>query len=118
MTGADDRIYPCKDCGTMRSKNEGGAIFTVCDECWDKHHAKYKTPSVPKIGSVCCKEPIEGNQRFCPRCGWECYIEPTVLDMVVVRRKDLEIVLEVYKDWPNDFWITWDRLRAAMEEKP
>lgn len=30
------RIYPCKRCGKMRSKNEGGTTFTVCDECWDK----------------------------------------------------------------------------------
>ena len=33
----DKRIYPCDDCGKMRSKNEGGTTFTVCDECWDKH---------------------------------------------------------------------------------
>jgi len=28
----DARIYPCKDCGKMRSKREGGTTFTVCDE--------------------------------------------------------------------------------------
>ncbi len=32
----DDRIYPCRQCGVLRSKNEGGTTFTVCDECWDK----------------------------------------------------------------------------------
>jgi hypothetical protein len=32
----DDRVYPCMKCGILRSKNEGGTIFTVCDECWDK----------------------------------------------------------------------------------
>lgn len=31
----DDRIYPCRRCGTLRSKNEGGTVFTVCDACWD-----------------------------------------------------------------------------------
>ena len=31
------RIYPCAECGKLRSKNEGGTVFTVCDECWDKH---------------------------------------------------------------------------------
>lgn len=36
----DARIYPCADCGKMRSKNEGGTVFTVCDECWDKHFSK------------------------------------------------------------------------------
>ncbi len=30
-----DRIYPCRACGVMRTKEEGGAIFTVCDACWD-----------------------------------------------------------------------------------
>jgi hypothetical protein len=33
----DEKIYPCDDCGKMRSKNEGGTTFTVCDDCWDKH---------------------------------------------------------------------------------
>jgi hypothetical protein len=32
------RIYPCVECGKMRSKDEGGTTFTVCDECWDKAH--------------------------------------------------------------------------------
>jgi hypothetical protein len=29
------RIYPCQRCGKLRSKDEGGTVFTVCDECWD-----------------------------------------------------------------------------------
>lgn len=37
------RIYPCQDCGQMRSAEEGGATFTVCDECWEKHYAKTRT---------------------------------------------------------------------------
>ena len=37
--GADNepRIYPCDDCGKMRTKSEGGTTFTVCDECWEKN---------------------------------------------------------------------------------
>lgn len=38
----DAQIYPCADCGKMRSKAQGGTTFTVCDECWDKHWAKKK----------------------------------------------------------------------------
>lgn len=34
----NERKYPCADCGTMRSKNEGGTTFTVCDECWEKRY--------------------------------------------------------------------------------
>ena len=44
----DARIYPCADCGIMRSKNEGGTVFTVCDTCWDKAYAKRET--IAKIG--------------------------------------------------------------------
>lgn len=32
----DSEIYPCDNCGEMRSKNQGGTIFTVCDNCWDR----------------------------------------------------------------------------------
>ena len=38
----DAKIYPecrvafiCRKCGAMRSRNEGGTTFTVCDGCWD-----------------------------------------------------------------------------------
>jgi hypothetical protein len=31
-------LYPCQDCGKLRTKSEGGTIFTVCDECWDKNY--------------------------------------------------------------------------------
>jgi len=34
----NERIYPCADCGKLRSKAEGGTTFTVCDECWDKKY--------------------------------------------------------------------------------
>jgi len=32
-----ERVYPCDKCGIMRSKAEGGTVFTVCDACWDAH---------------------------------------------------------------------------------
>lgn len=40
-----DEKYPCQDCGKLRTKDEGGTTFTVCDECWDKH---YKAPPTEK----------------------------------------------------------------------
>ena len=27
--------YPCARCGALRTKEEGGTTFTVCDACWD-----------------------------------------------------------------------------------
>jgi hypothetical protein len=43
----DERVYPCAECGTMRSKAEGGTVFTICDECWDK-----KYPAEAENGAV------------------------------------------------------------------
>lgn len=39
---ACDEKYPCADCGVLRSESEGGKIFTVCDDCWDRRLAKSK----------------------------------------------------------------------------
>ena len=35
-------ILPAVAWGRPRSKRAGGAVFTVCDECWDKHHSKLR----------------------------------------------------------------------------
>jgi hypothetical protein len=34
----EEKLYPCDNCPTMRTKAEGGSTFTVCDPCWDKLH--------------------------------------------------------------------------------
>jgi hypothetical protein len=36
----DDPVYPCVDCGKLRSANQGAHIFIDCDTCWDKLHPK------------------------------------------------------------------------------
>ena len=38
----NSEIYPCADCGKLISKNQGGTVFTVCEECWDKKYGKSK----------------------------------------------------------------------------
>jgi hypothetical protein len=35
-----EKLYPCDGCGVMRTKAQGGTVFTVCDACWDKACAK------------------------------------------------------------------------------
>ena len=40
-------IYPCADCGKLRSIDQGASVFTVCDACWDKKH-KSKTAMTEK----------------------------------------------------------------------
>ena len=39
-----DGLYPCDDCGKMRTKAQGGTTFTICDVCWDK---RFKHPQPP-----------------------------------------------------------------------
>jgi hypothetical protein len=46
--GGGEPLYPCDDCGTMRTKAEGGTTFTVCDACWQKHYRR--TPAPPASG--------------------------------------------------------------------
>jgi hypothetical protein len=43
--GGGEPLYPCDECGTMRTKAEGGTTFTVCDACWEKHYRR--TPARP-----------------------------------------------------------------------
>ncbi len=33
-----EQLYACNDCGVLRTKAEGGTVFTVCDDCWDMRH--------------------------------------------------------------------------------
>jgi hypothetical protein len=99
----EPRIYPCRDCGVMRSKSEGGTTFTVCDECWDKI---YKKPSPDTDTDTDCgvcggsgQDPYDrDNLTECRACcgTGEAEREPSP-DTVVVRRVDLEILLSRLK---------------------
>ena len=41
-----ETLYPCatKECKAMRTKEEGGTTFTVCDDCWDKLYPPIPEP--------------------------------------------------------------------------
>ena len=69
------RIYPCINCGKMRSKSEGGTTFSLCDSCWKLEHDKKSNPNL-----CVCKHnhPLRGKSLlngiwekwlFCPVCG-------------------------------------------------
>ena len=65
-----ERIYPCDRCGLMRTKAEGGTVFTVCDACWD---ATVK-PTARDRCETCQGVQLTGADTFpCPDCygtGW------------------------------------------------
>lgn len=50
-----ERIYPCVNCGKMRSKEEGGTVFTVCEECWNKAY-KRNPPANIQTYSLNCEK--------------------------------------------------------------
>lgn len=54
----DEQLYPCDDCGVLRTKAEGGTVFTVCDGCWDKHYPPRETTDA-KLLSVTREQLIE-----------------------------------------------------------
>lgn len=29
-------LYPCQECGELRTEAQGGTTFTVCDKCWEE----------------------------------------------------------------------------------
>ena len=47
-----ETLYPCLDCDVMRTKAEGGTVFTVCEVCWDRRRLPRDRPipALPKIG--------------------------------------------------------------------
>lgn len=50
----DARIYPCDRCGVLRSKAEGGTVFTVCDDCWSEIYGHKR--SEPAAGEPTAEE--------------------------------------------------------------
>jgi len=48
-----ETIYPCLDCDVMRTRAEGGTVFTVCEVCWDRRHPPRDRPipASTEIGS-------------------------------------------------------------------
>lgn len=56
QTRDHERIYPCKDCGILRSKAEGGTTFSVCDVCWDKIHGdKVREKAINSLAGKACR---------------------------------------------------------------
>lgn len=63
---AEEQLYPCATpgCVNMRTKDQGGTIFTVCDSCWDEaykpSHMKTCSEIIPfkccACGKNCCEK--------------------------------------------------------------
>jgi hypothetical protein len=44
-----ERTWACSKCGALRTKAEGGNIFSMCEECWERN---VSTPSTDAPGRV------------------------------------------------------------------
>lgn len=36
--GPDNSTYPCAKCSALRTKEQGGTTFNICDKCWSESH--------------------------------------------------------------------------------
>jgi hypothetical protein len=87
MTSIVDRAtgeqrYPCAECGVLRTKAEGGTVFTVCDGCWDKRHP----PRVQRC--IGCGVKIVDNAAICEGC-WDKRHSPIGAKLLSATREQL-----------------------------
>jgi len=59
----------CADCGREMTKEEGGTVFTVCSQCWDKKPLRPAGEMVPSKEAICikCGEPASQHDDFYKR---------------------------------------------------
>lgn len=105
-----DRIYPCDDCGMMRTKAEGGTTFTVCDACWDKH---YGTAAAPLVGLRPARETLRHIADYC-----SIGAEHTAALRALADRIDAEMELARRTNDCGNALKLMERLDAPLERKP
>lgn len=54
----NEQLYPCEKCGKLRTKDEGGTTFSLCDECWEKYYGEPKG-SEDKMSLILTDEEIK-----------------------------------------------------------
>lgn len=126
-TDKDEPIYPCADCGVMRSKAEGGTTFTVCDDCWDKgmHFNRIKPDikdEAPEEAATPIQTPVRFEHGFVIDADDEivCNLLWTTHRKNWERRDEAgEYIAKVLSEYPqlstaND---ELERLRSALEQR-
>jgi len=58
-----EAIYPCLSCGKLRTKDEGGTTFTLCDSCWDEPFHKVQPEPKLALGATIPLAAAIENQR-------------------------------------------------------
>ena len=78
-----EELYPC-NCGTLRTKAEGGTTFTKCDECWDKY---YPPKASPALSPTCAAAGIVWVRDV---------LKPLLEDLLLVVEDAAESIVEKY----------------------
>lgn len=107
-TGVEARpgaIYPCSRCGTMRTKEEGGTTFTVCDACWDSVPAETPREAAPA--------PTEGRRIMEPKQIYEAIED--VWKTAAVKTMALELIVSGAQS-PNPDAYTYKAQHAGMNQ--
>jgi len=64
IMNADPTKYPCDKCGKLRTADEGGTTFTICDECWKK---KYPDKGIREMEEL-KDERIKSEKEWADKC--------------------------------------------------
>lgn len=87
-----EQIYPCAQCGAMRTKAEGGTTFTVCDACWDA-----AVPSYAQVGKPAPTYSADDLRKVAEAVRADCYLaaglpswSPT---LAAIRALDLDAII-------------------------
>jgi hypothetical protein len=127
-----EAIYPCADCGVMRTKDEGGTTFTVCDKCWDKKHkpspeaeCNHDYVISPEEGILHCTRCGRNTDKECgpapeARVDWEKELEMFCAEIHDLGMRDeARTISEEDSEYEYKKWVDYmkDLFRSAAFEK-
>lgn len=105
----EPRIYTCDRCPALRTLSEGGAVFSVCDVCWDEMHptSTHMRCESCHLGIPCPAHPPEPPAATIVRCGDEpssscdCGCNEAVAEEEPARPRPCEYCGHRKGEWPN-----------------
>lgn len=106
-----EETYPCSDCGKLRTKAEGGTVFTVCDNCWDKHYPK---EAMTKTKDEMIEEMLEAEKRTMANDRELAGFSEGCRKMYDARQKELDTLRQVSQQEINRLRIVINRICGAV----
>ena len=129
-TETGEPMYPCADCGKLRTKAEGGTTFTVCDPCWDKRRAAPPSDGLADTVSLPTRLDPGGETRTydAPSDGPKPSVSPEARAWITGRLPDgtpldapsdgePDDLPERYEDWPKAEQRRWFEIKQWISQE-